>query len=945
MNNKIIFALVLLALAVSNLALAQQKPHSHNLETNRFLGEYPERRHSIYNEPNVPINPPLFQSFNADITTLNAIIPDFQVNENAGPNEAIQKRTSITTDGNGNFVITWVDRRNGDEDIYAQRHSSDGSAIGINFKVNDDVGSDDQDHPSISSDDIGNFVVTWRIGHTRDADIYARRFSSDGSALGTTFKVNDTQGSAFQYSHSIFSDNSGSFVIMWDDNRNGDTDIYAQRYSNDGNVLGSNFKVNDTQGSASLWSTSPSISTDGTGNFVIVWHNFLNGDYDIYAQRYASDGSAIGTNFKINDDSGSTNQMFPSISTNNSSSFVITWTDKRNGDTDIYGQVYSSDGSALGTNFEINDDQQGARQKRPYICTDSSGNFVIMWVDERNGDPDIYAQRYSSDGAVLGTNFKIDFDFENVLDWMGYAFYISCTADNRGNFVMTWADQRNGDADIYAQRYSSDGSMSGPDFRVNDDIKSKGQKVPCISIDNTGDFVVAWCNWYTGGSDLYVQRYSSDGSALGTNFKVNENQGSVLRPHIGGPLPPSISTDGSDNFVITWTDMGNNGWIDVYAQRYSSVGSVLGTNFKVNDDQESSGHSPSISTDSSGNFVITWQDRRNGESGIYTQRYSRDGSALGTNFKVNDDQGSANIFSPSISTDGSGNFVIAWCDERNGDYDIYAQRYSRDGTAVGPNFRVNDDQKSAYQWPPSVSTDGSGNFVIAWEDGRNGDADIYAQRFSSDGGAVGTNFKVNDDQENTPQRSPSISTDDYGNFVIAWCDECNGDYDVYAQRYLSDGVAVGENFRVTNTGDKNQSSPDVKLWNGLIYTTWTDNRTGGTGYDIWANVLDWGNPTRISDKERSLPSAFMLSQNYPNPFNPTTAIQYQLPKGGMVTLEVYNFIGQRVKRLVYQNQTAGIHQQLWDGRNDDGEMMPTGVYFYQLRSDNFSATKKMLLMQ
>ena len=97
--------------------------------------------------------------------------------------------------------------------------------------------------------------------------------------------------------------------------------------------------------------------------------------------------------------------------------------------------------------------------------------------------------------------------------------------------------------------------------------------------------------------------------------------------------------------------------------------------------------------------------------------------------------------------------------------------------------------------------------------------------------------------------------------------------------------------------------------------------------------------------ENSIPANFQLSQNYPNPFNPTTAIQYQVPQNGMVTLEVYNFIGQRVKRLVYQNQAAGIHQQVWDGRNDMGKIVPTGVYFYQLRSGDFSATRKMLLMQ
>ena len=126
---------------------------------------------------------------------------------------------------------------------------------------------------------------------------------------------------------------------------------------------------------------------------------------------------------------------------------------------------------------------------------------------------------------------------------------------------------------------------------------------------------------------------------------------------------------------------------------------------------------------------------------------------------------------------------------------------------------------------------------------------------------------------------------------------------------------------------------------------------GNRNMDINANVEIWNFfnnyklVTSIETSSNSTPRKFCLMQNYPNPFNPSTTIQYQLPKNGMVILEVYNHIGQRVVTLVNQNQTAGIHQQFWDGRNDMGKIVPTGVYFYQLRSGDFSATRKMLLMQ
>ena len=83
-------------------------------------------------------------------------------------------------------------------------------------------------------------------------------------------------------------------------------------------------------------------------------------------------------------------------------------------------------------------------------------------------------------------------------------------------------------------------------------------------------------------------------------------------------------------------------------------------------------------------------------------------------FQVNDEEGHADYWHPSLFTDNSGNFVITWTDTRNHSLNIYAQRYSSDGSLLGTNFKINDDEGSARQFLPSISADGSGNFVITW---------------------------------------------------------------------------------------------------------------------------------------------------------------------------------------------------------------------------------------
>jgi len=100
---------------------------------------------------------------------------------------------------------------------------------------------------------------------------------------------------------------------------------------------------------------------------------------------------------------------------------------------------------------------------------------------------------------------------------------------------------------------------------------------------------------------------------------------------------------------------------------------------------------------------------------------------------------------------------------------------------------------------------------------------------------------------------------------------------------------------------------------------------------------DDGNPT--------LPSVNSLSQNYPNPFNPTTTIKYSLEKPGQVSISVFNIIGQKVKNLVNEFRPAGENTATWDGKDNNGFEVASGVYFYRIHTGNLDETRKMILMR
>lgn len=97
--------------------------------------------------------------------------------------------------------------------------------------------------------------------------------------------------------------------------------------------------------------------------------------------------------------------------------------------------------------------------------------------------------------------------------------------------------------------------------------------------------------------------------------------------------------------------------------------------------------------------------------------------------------------------------------------------------------------------------------------------------------------------------------------------------------------------------------------------------------------------------EEMMPQQFHFLQNYPNPFNPQTEILYSLPYDTDVRLTIYNMLGQQVKVLADGYQSGGTKMAIWDGRNENGERVSSGIYFYKLQAGEFVQTKRMNLIK
>lgn len=103
--------------------------------------------------------------------------------------------------------------------------------------------------------------------------------------------------------------------------------------------------------------------------------------------------------------------------------------------------------------------------------------------------------------------------------------------------------------------------------------------------------------------------------------------------------------------------------------------------------------------------------------------------------------------------------------------------------------------------------------------------------------------------------------------------------------------------------------------------------------------------TDMQENPSEIPRAFLLAQNYPNPFNPSTNIKYSLPQAIDVQLAIFDFTGRCVRTLVQQPQSAGQYDVTWDGRDDQGEPVSSGLYNYQLRAGTFVQARRMALVR
>lgn len=166
-------------------------------------------------------------------------------------------------------------------------------------------------------------------------------------------------------------------------------------------------------------------------------------------------------------------------------------------------------------------------------------------------------------------------------------------------------------------------------------------------------------------------------------------------------------------------------------------------------------------------------------------------------------------------------------------------------------------------------------------------------------------------------------------------------HDLMIHNGLTGQISHTINYDDNNYGENLRTDP-------LIYDIDNDGRDEIIlSFTHWTVCFEYSGGVGVNDtQDFNSVQSVTLSQNYPNPFNPETKIEYSLNKSAFVEVVVFNELGQKVRTLVnneYINE--GKHSVIWDGRNDNSKMLSSGVYYYQIKTEDYTSTKKSILLK
>ena len=434
---------------------------------------------------------------------------------------------SLTVNADGSYSFTPTSGYAGEDSFTYQVTDPDGNSAVAAMVVNvypGTIGDMPEELVALTNSSVqyqsstagltgGGYVVAYTTygsdGQGNSYKIEAQMYDADGNKVGTEISVN-THYVSTQQNSSVTGLANGGFVVTYQSPLfdGAGAGVAAQLFDSVGNAIGSEILINSYYENTQQ---VPDITSLSNGGFVAVWETFLTGGsyQEVAMQRFDANGNKIGSEIIVNTETLN-RQLAPSVTELSNGKIVVVWTGSDTHGHGIKGQIFKHDGTAFGTEFQINTESFSS-QAYQSITALLGGGFVVTWVSNSQDGSGygIFGQRYDASGVAVGNEFQINTYTSGTQD------EVSTTGLADGGFVVTWkSSAQDGDEDgIFGQKYDANGVKIGAEFQINSHTASY-QNQPSVAALAGGGFVVSWSsNNQDGASGYRVYRRVYDGDA------------------------------------------------------------------------------------------------------------------------------------------------------------------------------------------------------------------------------------------------------------------------------------------------------------------------------------------------------------------------------------------------------------------------------------------------
>lgn len=379
-----------------------------------------------------------------------------------------------------------------------------------------------------------------------------------------------------------------------------------------------------------------------------------------------------------------------------------------------------------------------------------------------------------------------------------------------------------------ALAHNAAGTATSPVLRYNQ-VSSGAQQQAAVATAADGNAVAVWYSrpdWSVGPSGVRARRLDASGAAVGSDIVVNGiNQAGDL-------YKPSVAMDADGNFVVVWTAAGTQLYspYHVFLRRFDRNGVALAPQQQIDLDLPESG-SAVVARSSDGRFVVAWNAYPSTGAEIRARRYDAAGNALGSDIVVATRTSGYAGPSLRIATDDAGNFSVVWThDTYTGtDFDVFRRRFDQHGVAQGPAQRVNTSY-SGSQRVADIAMDAAGNSVVVWDSSISRyDARISAQRYGSNGLALGSEFTLATKQPyptEEPTRPSVAMARASGDFTVSWQRRSST---IFVRSYAANGTARAAELLVSDGATGADYSHIAADADGDAIVVWQNNESNMSG--------------------------------------------------------------------------------------------------------------------